>query len=579
MVTDDPLGNEGARMEGRSKPSRLALVTNVYAHPQPNDDSNYEVDVEVLDSGTVNLGTGAGSGQNPGANRLKYKRIPVKVAQRGIVYGIQTDALVTISYFNGNTDRPYVDGVVYTTDDRAPTIKPGEWRSKLDESVVEVVDDGGRKIRIGQQSDERGDLDFGLLIDFDRGAFEIYDQEGNGLCCDGEGGITFSGATVPDSGGGGPNTAGQQTSQFVNLSNETDSGPAFPRPTTTQTVNLADEGLSSGDVIDPYLDNALDDNTTVVIPDGSYAWEGGGLSGVYENAEVVGGGDPEADSGDGTTADDEILVDGGTAGTPTTTLNQPAGTTGTAEPTIDAGDVHFRYLTINGERGDAPAFDIAVRDPDARAVFWEVHLPGGATGSSAGIRTNSNHSGSLHLRNCRADDFPGGGVDASTTDSANPGRTVVAGGLYQNNGHANVRFGAAGSAISKATLIQDGTANTPRNLWFESVANAIIADCDITTSDSAVNEPPVQLSAPAGDDTQGTVASTRITNDGDGSIIEVNGGLWTGDTMHFTGSGTLTTNVTSGTLDLSGTCSGGSCEVASTTPRTVGRSYGVPEQV
>jgi len=64
-----------------------------------------------------------------------------------------------------------------------------------------------------------------------------------------------------------------------------------PVMATATTVDLGEQGLTTGELIDPYLEEAFVDGVTVQIPAGSYEWAGGGFEGASENAAVVGQGD------------------------------------------------------------------------------------------------------------------------------------------------------------------------------------------------------------------------------------------------------------------------------------------------
>ena len=56
------------------------------------------------------------------------------------------------------------------------------------------------------------------------------------------------------------------------------------------TINLGDEGIAPGDTVDPYLDDYAGGSDTVVVPEGTYEWDGGGLD--TGDGEIIGAGDP-----------------------------------------------------------------------------------------------------------------------------------------------------------------------------------------------------------------------------------------------------------------------------------------------
>ena len=578
--------NSGDGTRGPPKRNtRRGVVTKVYPHTQPDDHSNYEVDVRLVD------GEESADGPQSGA---PYTRIPVEVSSQGEVRGIEEGQLVNVAYYENESESPYVSGVDYSLEDRAPLAHPGDWRQRHDAAVFETIrqDDDGRLIRIGHQPDDRDDLDSGFNLDTAAGGFELYDSEGNGLCCDGDGNVVLSKA---GNAAGGLSGGNRQQSEPVETS-----APTPPRrPGTSdaeniggtglsiqsadadtdvdvesESVDLSAQGIAEGDVIDPYLEEFFRDGMTVYVPPGTYTWNGGGLSGDYQNAELIGGVSPGDIDEDGTLPSNP----------PQTVLAQSDGWTGTAAITCTetgtggrGGSVHLRNLTITGLKGADPVLSLAVEEPDAAMVLESVHIPDGDTTAATdpAVIVEASHSGTLHLRNMLVEGFRYGGVHAAApgqiSNGGRRGRTIVAGGLFRDNNIANLRVAGMGSQIRQVTSIQTGAAVTtgatfnPRAIWFSDNVEAELVDSDIIYQ--AAQGPAVVLGAGAETDgtTTGFLDGNRIQHDHTDTIINVFSGEWSGSANHFTGTGNLTPNGG----DFAGTCRGDRCETPDRAPREV----------
>lgn len=293
-----------------------------------------------------------------------------------------------------------------------------------------------------------------------------------------------------------------------------------PTPDFDTTVDLGSEdiGLSPGDEIDEHLEANLESGTRVTIPAGAYTLaDPGVLSGSYRNAALVG--------------------DGGQA-----ILETPTPDAGGATITVNGGPGSFRLdsVTLAGARN--PSADAALRlgvtDGDGSALLNRVFLPNGASGRARGIMAAGNHQGTLFVRNSSAHRFPGGGV----TNEGCSGRMVIEGGLYKNNGTANIRFCGDNSRMDMVTSANDapgpqfnGSATRQRGLWFNGPGTGMaVNNCDFYHD--VANGTAIEASA--GASMAGTVRGSRITNQRDQPAAVINNDI-TVEGMHLTGDGRL----------------------------------------
>jgi hypothetical protein len=91
------------------KTTELGVVTNVYSHEADSDNSNYECDVRLRDSG------------------LELKRVPVSTQRMGAVAIPNSDDLVLVQYLNGDIHSAIIAGRLYNDHDRPPQAKSGEF--------------------------------------------------------------------------------------------------------------------------------------------------------------------------------------------------------------------------------------------------------------------------------------------------------------------------------------------------------------------------------------------------------------------------------------------------------------------
>jgi hypothetical protein len=283
-VLDDRPNKAGTQVHA----PQLGLVTNVYPSKDEQDRSDYLVDVRLLRLG--------GASEK---DEHEFSQVPVTTDHLGSTRGLTVNTMVLVQFVDGDTGRPLVTEVLYNEDDQAPITEKGDWRVRVDSNIVlEVVNDsaGDKFVRIGRQPDDGADLDMGLQLNIDTGQVEFHDGSDTGLCSDGNGnwvmdsesfyfpGLNSAYSNTPYSTQpGGPTPAS-------NVSwNDSTPYRDLPSP-QTNSVNLADQGLSDGDDISPYLQEHVKNGNTVVLPTGTYSWDGSGLSKELRSAEIVGGG-------------------------------------------------------------------------------------------------------------------------------------------------------------------------------------------------------------------------------------------------------------------------------------------------
>lgn len=317
----------------------------------------------------------------------------------------------------------------------------------------------------------------------------------------------------------------------------------IPGADTESTVNLGDEGLSSGDAIDPYLDEHLASGTRVEIPYGDYTWNGGGFSGTYQNASVVGVAPDSDDGGDTTTQSlsANVFPDGGA-----TRVYLDASNAATDGPGADitvpgggAGSFHMAGITFTGQQQNHPLIRIRATGAGTSILLRRLFLPdGGATGSAPGIVVPSAHSGSVYVRNCYIRGFPNCGLLAGDAS----GTVRVEGGLYRNNNVADIELGSDDTRVELATIVNDNPApqfngdnRTQRGIWFsESGTGMQVVDCDFYHSVDTGSA----IVAANGPEMTGTVRNTRITNDSDRPAAIINNDI-SFEGVHLTGAGEL----------------------------------------
>lgn len=180
---------------------------------------------------------------------------------------------------------------------------------------------------------------------------------------------------------------------------------------------------------------------------------------------------------------------------------------------VDDG-LRVRDLTVRGVQGtDQTVTRFAVTSPGGSGTVERLHLPdgGGPRTAATGCLVPPVSAGTLTFRDCRFVGFPSNGLYASAAE----GRVRVLGGLYANNGIANVRVG--GDGVVRGVRVRcdaavDGVPNM-RGIRIDGGSSALVENCvvellDVTGSDGAVTL--------SGSTRTATLRNTRIRVDADG---------------------------------------------------------------
>lgn len=282
---------------------------------------------------------------------------------------------------------------------------------------------------------------------------------------------------------------------------------AFDPPSPATAVDLGDEGLSSREVIDPYLERHWDGDRSVVVPAGRYR-----IRDLESLQRTV-----ERDAwlvGDGNV----VLEHGRAAGVG---FNFEA-----------AGDAHLRVqnLTLRG-RTFGPDSKMRAWAPDGGLVeLVNVNRPDGTESphESTGCYVPPAHAGTLRFIDCHMEGFSDNGVYASSPgyDRGNDGPVEFYGGLYRNCNVSCVRVGSTNAKVIGAVVVNTETAPTAdddptgyqRGIRVRGPGDDIlIKDCDVYHADEPGVEKPIaiengQTEFPA-DEGSTRIEETRIHND------------------------------------------------------------------
>ncbi|WP_232688722.1 right-handed parallel beta-helix repeat-containing protein [Halobacterium zhouii] len=298
------------------------------------------------------------------------------------------------------------------------------------------------------------------------------------------------------------------------------SAGAVDRAAAATTVNLGDEGLQSGDVIDDYLAQHLESGVEVRVPAGTYEWQGSGLDGSYQNAALVGEGDVSFDfTGD------------------YWNVNAFA---------VGGGDFTIRNVTVRGpinSNDNKSRFRFDARDPDSTVTLDNFNLPDGEEGKgrAIGIYVGHEHQGHVHLTNCHVEGFPNNGLYAGPygKPDGGGGQVTVEKSFFKNNNIDAVRLGGTGDTIRDCVIVQDEVpayyngAKSGRGVRVRYPGeNVTIENVHITSNASSPFLVPSRANGPSGN-----VKNLYIENNTGGTAAYVESGSFTADTVHVTGSG------------------------------------------
>ncbi|MDS0258500.1 hypothetical protein NDI56_03630 [Haloarcula sp. S1CR25-12] len=299
-------------------------------------------------------------------------------------------------------------------------------------------------------------------------------------------------------------------------------GAAFGADTT---VDLGEEGLRNGDLIDPYLDRHFADGTEVRIPAGEYDYTGEGLGGDRADCALVG-------SPDGVT------------------FNRPEDPEVEVRPSImaTAGTVRIENITIRGKRGEAQSRWRVGAEEGATMEVFNVNVPDGTIdgSDSTGLYAGSDHAGTLHCRACYFENMGNVAMYVSDAYTGGDGKVLVEDCVFRNINSSMVRFAPSDSVVRGCYF--EGTEEPPadhtggttlRGIKVDDAGtSALIEDCDFYFTRGSN---PIRLHY-RGEGGSGTVRNVRIYNDGDSDAVQQDWeteGNWAGENIHLTGSGNL----------------------------------------
>lgn len=105
------------KIQEQQRNAVMGIVTKVFEHTETDDDSNHEVNVQLV------------------SREEEFRRIPVHTTRQSQVYVPQKGDFVEVGFMLGNTQRPYVANHAHSFQQRAPLARQGHWRHKFgDES-------------------------------------------------------------------------------------------------------------------------------------------------------------------------------------------------------------------------------------------------------------------------------------------------------------------------------------------------------------------------------------------------------------------------------------------------------------
>jgi hypothetical protein len=285
-------------------------------------------------------------------------------------------------------------------------------------------------------------------------------------------------------------------------------------------VDLGEEGLQTGDNIDPYLKAHFTNDTEVRIPAGEYAYSGTGLGGSLRNCALIGS--PEG-----------------------VTFQRPAPETA-VRPDIfaEAGTVRIENVTIRGQRGQTQSRWRVGAAEGARMEVVNVNLPDGTVdgSDSPGLYAGSDHGGDLLVKACYFEGFGNAACHLSDPFTGADGRVVVEDCVFRNTNGAGVRFAPTDSvcrgcyfeATEQAPTDADGTRTQVAIEVDDAGTGVVVEDCDFEWG--APGGPVIDFDE-RGQGGAGVVRNVRIRDASDSPPVTTGwdvSGSWTGENINYT---------------------------------------------
>jgi len=313
---------------------------------------------------------------------------------------------------------------------------------------------------------------------------------------------------------------------------------------TDSVVDLGQQGLSDGDVIDDYLEEHFQSGVEVHIPEGEYEYHGSGLGGGKSDAAVVGQG--------------EVIF-----------TNEA----GTYRETIQADDgvVEVRNITLRGaarvDDGDEARFRVEAAS-GGHVLIDNFNLPDGVEdpGNAIGFYAPSDHAGVLEIRNSYIANFSNNGIYASSPGKGDDGQVIVENCFIHNNNISGIRLGSTDSTARNCLVLNDqeaphiyeGSAINMRGIRIREPGDDItIENCEVIHSYDGAGGPIVIHHGAEGG--SGSITNTLIENEtGTDAILEKGSAAdeWTASSVSITGDGSMEYP-----SNLDGICVGDDCPV------------------
>nr|WP_233341104.1 right-handed parallel beta-helix repeat-containing protein [Haloprofundus sp. MHR1] len=177
------------------------------------------------------------------------------------------------------------------------------------------------------------------------------------------------------------------------------------------------------------------------------------------------------------------------------------------------------------ERPPASLMWFNVTTPEGTGVVRNLRMADGCIYESGtqqqhnyriGVNVEADHEGTLRLQDCEVSGFVDNGVYAK---SSGPGRTIIEGGQFENNGNGNIRLGAGehgDDVVRDANVVLDGehVDHTGCGIWAQE-GRPRIEGCTITATNWENDLLRVSEGA--------TVRDTVIESDASSRAIKVSG--------------------------------------------------------
>lgn len=214
------------------------------------------------------------------------------------------------------------------------------------------------------------------------------------------------------------------------------------------TINLADEGLTDGDHISSYIDEHWQDGVELLIPPGSYGYDGTGLSGTRSDCSLIGS---------------EEGVE----------FHRPGDPEETVRPFIKAaaGTVRVENITVRGRKGQEQSrwrFDAT--GGSARCEIVNVNHPDGSvdTSDSLAFYVGKYHRGTALFKNCYIGPHGNSAIYANVgSEGAGADAPVIVENCVFLDPNNVIRVGHNNSVYRDCTVVWRGTPNAWKNgSWY-----------------------------------------------------------------------------------------------------------------